>query len=395
MTILFFHLNGIQPNNGGISRITYNLINEFSHIGIAAYALGLKTKDEIEYEKWQYFLPLRELESKENKDCLLSLINKLKVDVIVNQAALDHHAVCFIDEVHQINKKVKIISCIHNSVLTQIKNYPFQIESKLCESHKTFIFKALSLKITRYALELYGILSRHSQYLKMLESSDKVVMLSPGHRKELVKMLCGRYGKKIAYIPNCILNVSNEEVFEEKENLVLWVGTVDRSVKRIDFILDVWEQFWLVNKGWKLLVLGDGPALEWAKKQVKKRNLQTVDFLGRVNPEPYYRKAKISCVTSSHESFSMVILESFSAGVVPIVNNSFPSASYLIKNAYNGRLANEFDRKSFLKCLQETTSSKETLNAMAHNALLSAKKYTAGEISKMWIELFQKLINKE
>lgn len=393
MNIVFFHQNGINPKAGGISRITYNLITELNRRkGINIYALGLLTNEELEYPQWQFFLPAKNLDTEANIRYIAAFMEEKNIDILVNQAALNLKTAYFLAKVHSRCLGVKIVSCIHNSVLTQIKNYSFQIEHRLLSKNKKIAFKILSNGLSRILLEFISVVMRHKQYVKLVQCSDKVVMLCPGHCKEMRRMLWGRFSQKVDYIPNCIIDIDQRVL--PKENIVLWIGTVDLSVKRIDYMLDIWKQFEGKKDGWKLLVLGDGPALNWAKKQVEISGLRRVEFLGRVAPDPYYKRARISCVTSSHEAFPMVILESLANGVVPVVNNCFPSASYLITSGVNGCLAKEFDRNDFVRQLLSLTSNDSYLNRMAENCLIEARKYKASVVCDQWINMFHQLLKE-
>lgn len=83
----------------------------------------------------------------------------------------------------------------------------------------------------------------------------------------------------------------------------------------------------------------------------------------------------------------MVIVESFKYGVVPIVNNSFPSASYLVDNENNGLLVKKFSKKSFLLALRELTSSQSKIEKMRLRGLKSALLYSTDVVGEKWLQL--------
>ena len=91
-------------------------------------------------------------------------------------------------------------------------------------------------------------------------------------------------------------------------------------------MLRIWKQVESKHPDWNLLMLGDGPSWKEMKELSKSLGLQRVSFSGRVQPEVYYKKSSILCVTSVHESFSLVTLEAQRAGCVPILNNAFSPA---------------------------------------------------------------------
>lgn len=387
--VLFFHGNEIRPTKGGVSRITYNLIFALRKYGISTYALGQRKIGSEKAADFQYFLPSFNLSDPTNVTYVKELLEKLHVRVIINQFAIMEGSVRFLNEVRRQVSDVKIISCLHNSVLTQFYNYPFQIEHKLKENHLGLVFSILSLKVCRKMFRLYGIHCKRRQYNDLVSMSDKVIMLSPGHKEELMNVVSIPFGDKISYIPNCV--EARETMHSNKENIILWIGTVDTTVKRIDFMLDVWRQFSKGQNNWNLFILGDGPALRWAKEKSKADKMTNIYFEGRVHPESYYERAKLSCVTSSHESFSMVILESLQYGVVPVVNNSYPSASYLIENGENGYLCEMFNRREYCHILNEVTSDESLLYRMSEKARESVKSFYTDKICKEWIKVFQSL----
>ena len=195
-----------------------------------------------------------------------------------------------------------------------------------------------------------------------------------------------RDSSKIDIIPN--FNSTNLQYDRRKDNEVLWIGTTEFQTKRLDFMLDVWCIVYKNNPGWTLKVLGDGPSLTMAKELVKKEHIANVSFEGRVDPTKYLESAKIICVTSSHESFSLVTIEGLASGVYPVIINSFPAASMLIKNQENGSLVKAFSRAEFAKELNRVMNSPlpspESLAA-------SVEKYSPEQAYQNWMALFDSL----
>lgn len=391
MNILFYGTDATTPNAGGIARITSNLLGYFNRKGFKAFAIARRNDSNKTSEKYQYYFPDISAYSDDNKRFLEKIIEINSINIIINQCGMSMSEVDFLYEQKAKFPTIKIISCIHNPILNQIVNYPYLKENCLRKHSLNWFFKMISFSIFETVYKQCGIFIRKKQYAgKLMLKSDKVVMLSPGHLKELTNVIGDKYIDKISYIPNCI--VLNNVTVSSKENVILWIGAVDTSVKRIDFMLEVWQHFSVINSDWKLMILGDGPDLKWAKDFVVKHNINNIFFVGRVDPTEYYKKAKLSCVTSSYESFSMVIVESFKYGVVPIVNNSFPSASYLIYNEYNGLLTKKFNREDFLSALIRLTSSPELLNAMSRNSFQSSERFSIDAIGEKWLDLFATLI---
>ena len=390
MNILFYGTNASNPTLGGIARISYNLICYFQSQGINCYAITKYMGNTQIKENFQLYFPNENLYSDENNRYLRKIILEKKIDIVINQLAICNTDVDFLYSLKKYYPTLIIVSCIHNPILNQIRNYPYLKEFALKEKHLGFIFEILATPILRYVYNYLGIIIRKKQYvLNLMQKSNSVLMLTPGHMQELLDIVKNDFIEKISYIPNCINLEKDTNI--GKENIVLWIGSVNTSVKRIDYMLDIWKEFSVQNTRWQLMVLGDGPDLVWAKKNVLSNNIKNVSFLGRVNPIPFYKKAKVSCVTSSYESFSMVIIESQKYGVVPIVNNSFPSASYLINNGYNGCLVKMFDKKMFTQSLKDITSNQHLLDKMRVNCLNSVSKFSVSNIGPIWIKYLENL----
>lgn len=84
--------------------------------------------------------------------------------------------------------------------------------------------------------------------------------------------------------------------------------------------------------------------------------LENVHFEGIQEPAPYYRKARILCLTSTHEGMPMVINEALSYGCFPVVFNSFHAAEDMLPNRETGRLIPPFSLRLFARELDELMS---------------------------------------
>ena len=74
------------------------------------------------------------------------------------------------------------------------------------------------------------------------------------------------------------------------------------------------------------------------------------------DPAPYYRKARILCLTSTHEGMPMVINEALSYGCTPIAFNSFHAAEDMLPDRETGRLIPPFSLRLFARELDELMS---------------------------------------
>lgn len=385
MNILFFHGNAIHPNAGGISRITYNLSQLFRSSGYDVKFLSIHPiKDkEYKYDKEQYYLPDGRIDTITNIEFLIKFVTKNNIDLIINQSALNVTSIRFLSKVRE-RSKCKVISCFHNSLLTPVYNYPYQKEWYWKKNHRKWLFKLLRRNALRKFLTHAYIINNHRKYSFVEHNSDAIIFLCDGLRDEFERII-GHKSSKTFVIPNF---TDDNYSGCKKENLILWIGTIDFAVKKIDFILKVWSKLYKAFPDWQLKILGDGAYMHEAEEFAETLGLQRCSFEGRVNPEMYYNKAKITCITSSHEAFPMVIIESFAHGVIPVVNNSFPAAATLINNNENGLLITPFSPDNYISSLHRLLESPKEIYRMSANALESSKKYSGEKILIKWISLF-------
>lgn len=58
----------------------------------------------------------------------------------------------------------------------------------------------------------------------------------------------------------------------KKGKKILWCGRLDFSAKRVDRIIDIWEELAPKNPDWELIVIGDGN-IEYFKNSQRRRIL--------------------------------------------------------------------------------------------------------------------------
>lgn len=388
MNIVFFHNNGIVPTLGGISRITDTLGRLFINRGNNVWYIGVQDKHKgHKYCSWQSFLPSSNLFADENTKYMVEFIKKYQVDILINQCALDYRSAQFLAG---CKKKADflLVSCFHNSILTPVLNGAYQKEYLLKKRGLAFFFYLMRNHFISSLITALYICKHRKHYLSTLQNSDRVVLLCNGQQPELYRMCGITFSEKVCVIPNCIS--INAERPQYKEKIVVWVGTFDYSVKRPDNMLRIWRQVESKHSDWWLLMLGDGPSWEEMKELSKSLGLQQVSFEGRVPPEEYYKKSSILCVTSVHESFSLVTLEAQRVGCVPVLNNAFSPASLLIQDGENGCLVPAFDNNAFANTLDSLMSNPMKLEKMGLKAVESVKRFSFDVVYAQWLNELKK-----
>lgn len=387
MNILFFHRWGINPTGGGVSQITHVLANEFSIHGYKVFYLGFQTVDGVEYTDNQFFLPDRsELICEENISYLNTFCREHEIDVVINQNGLYLESVFFVAKAEGMLR----ITVIHNCIFTQFRNLAYQYEFQLKKKKLELLFNIAKLPLIRRVITRMYIQKYSKYYNQIADNSDYISVMSQGQVDDLKIILNKSKWNKIVLIPNCI----NPKTFEWKPRSknVLWVATIDFKIKRVDLMLNIWKQVQDNHSDWNLRILGDSSYSEEAKRYAKQLGVKNVNFEGRVEPEAYYLDAQIACVTSTHESFSMVLIESFKYGVIPMAFDSFPAANEIIRNGQNGITVSAYDIKQYAAKLSNLMDDEVERERMRINAYESAKKYYSSSVCEKWCSLLLKAV---
>lgn len=385
MNILFFHRWGINPTGGGVSQITHVLANEFSAHGYKVFYLGFQTVDGVEYAGNQVFLPNNsELICEENIDYLNSFCKEHKIDVVINQNGLYLESVAFIAKAAGVLR----ITVIHNCIFTQFRNLAYQHEYKFKQKHLGWLFNVAKLPLIRNLITWVFIQKYTKYYKQIADNSDYISVMSQGQVDDLKLVLNKSEWNKIVLIPNCVTPYSLQ--WKPRSKTVLWVATIDFKIKRVDLVLKIWKQVQDNHPDWSLKILGDSPYSKEAKVYAQQLGVNNVCFVGRVDPSVYYLDAQIACVTSTHESFSMVIIESFKFGVVPMAFDSFPAAKELIDNGKDGFVIPAFDVNEYARVLSGLMDNDDQREKMRKNAQTSALNYYSSSIYEKWKELFER-----
>ena len=356
MNILFLSGYNINPVDGGIARITHTLANLFIASGHSVWYLGYRKVSDDDIRRQLYFPTGKPVATTENQNFLENVIVTKRIDVVIVQK---NPCEAYLKMLHECKKRhdFLIVSCFHNLILTQLYNYAYGVEYKLKKGKLAFIFSLLKNKWINQLLVHIYIIKNKSLYRYIVDNSDVSIVLGEGHKNELLKMIGRKFDDSIQIIPNCINETHMSRL--EKTNEVLWIGNVDCSVKRIDFMIDIWDKIQIKHPDWTLRILGDGPSLQEMKDKIQISNIKNVCFEGRVIPNIYYERAKILCVTSVHESFSLVTIEAKMHGVVPVVQDSFPMAREIVNNGVDGIIVRPFSLNDFCEKLDSLMDNDE------------------------------------
>ena len=371
--ILF--LMGTYPSYGGVEIVSTTLANRFIEDGhqvtIASYIQPHQDGSRLNLsEKCNLLFLSCPVLSAKNIKRLRNYIISHRIDVLINQWIVPFYAT-WVWKLAIRGTNCQIYSVHHNPPDTNMH------------------IQALKKKIDegrRYLKGLYWLVREISRLSLSLciNNSHKFIVLSPSFVPVAKQFSRVSKEDKFLAIPNPNpIPACDDVITEEKE--ILYVGRIEYNQKRTDRVIEVWKELEHTYPDWKLTIVGDGDDREDLQKRINEYGLKQVRITGFVNPQEYYKRASILLLTSEYEGFGLVIVEAMSYGVVPVVYNSFKTASDLISNGYNGVLVEKpFETQKFKKAIQDLMDDADYLNAMSHNGRVVSEEFSMDNVVKEW-----------
>lgn len=393
MNILFLYGSAIEPTKGGVQRVTSVLGTYFKTCGFNVFNLSLKKASS--FFPNQFYLPDDDnFLTEKNRRYFSDFLRENKINIVINQGG--HEPEC--SKLSYSGKEFngKVISVIHNSPLASIKNYSSSKFGQYKRLHIGFLLPIADLKFVKKAIMILYRIKYADHYRNLVEKSDQVVLLSDAFREEFSFFLKSeKLLRKVKSIANPLAFAQPLNSISQQEKTILYVGRIDFNQKRVDILLKIWRHIFQEFPEWNLRIVGDGPDLENAKKMCELSNLKRVNFEGFKNPQEFYNKASIFCMTSAFEGFPLVLAEAQAYGVVPIAFNSFSSINEIIENDHNGILVQPFEIKTYIGELKKLIENPQKLEFLSRNAKANSSKFTVNSIGEKWQTLFKDLIHDD
>ena len=165
-----------------------------------------------------------------------------------------------------------------------------------------------------------------------------------------------------------------------------------KKEKRVSYMLYIWKGIESDKRfdDWRFDIIGDGPSYDDYKNLAINLGLKRVFFHGYQDPTSFYKKSKVSLMTSIAEGWGMTIVESQYYGVVPVVMNTFSSVFDIIDNGVNGIIVPK-SKKKFLIALKNIMTNDERRENMAKAAMKSSMRFNVENIVDMWEKLIDNI----
>lgn len=398
MKILF--LNTYQPTSnasGGIARVTCNLGNLFTENGHKCSLAYYKESDGQVEDCFENSVQLTFHKEQ-------PLLEKLAAahDVFIIQIQMSKAYLHLVPIFGQIRERfgTKVIYCHHSVPFAEAAGYDISyLRFLLFHSNLSFKerIKWSGWCLTSIVLPGYTIRKIAGRRQYVTDHVDKVVLLSKSFIPVFRKYVnCP--DDKVTGIGNCFTfkeKLTSEEL-DSKQKKVLVVANMNEHAKRVSEMLHIWKKVsrhYPEAQQWNLILIGDGPDLEYYRKLSKRLKLTNCVFKGKQDPQPYYRESSILIMASAFEGFGMVILEAQQMGCVPLVYDSYVSVHDLIDDGRNGFLIHNKNQGEYIKQLVKLMTDSDMRHEIAVNCINIDNHFSSDAIYAKWKNLFDSIKN--
>ena len=374
--IAFLHTVAIDPQKGGIEKVTHTLSHELRKRGHNVdYISMMDVYRESCDREHQIFFPDKKIYSKENETFLKNFLQKKRINIVIFQAG-DDKLVPFPHIFKEL--QIRLIVAIH----TDPEFYKALVRSKFILKYGKSIANRCS-----WIIAIKTLLRKKKQkniYRKNARVADSVVLLSSKFIEPFHRYLHIQDKDKVRAIPNPIerSNTHVEEIHKKQE--ILYVGRMNLGEKRVDLLLQIWAIIQDEFPEWSLCLIGGGSDEDKLKKLASELALKRISFEGYQNPEPYYRRASIFCLTSAFEGFPMVLVESSLHRCVPIAFNSSAGLEDIISHGVNGMLVPPSNMEKYANTLRTLIHDEPKRRSLSHAAHENAQRFSLGRIIPLW-----------
>ncbi|NIO20362.1 MAG: glycosyltransferase [Candidatus Aenigmarchaeota archaeon] len=230
--------------------------------------------------------------------------------------------------------------------------------------------------------------NNRERWLNLLENSDLITSTSQFLKNCLIK---NGISKDIYVIPNFI-DIEEKANFNNKVNTILFVGRLIPE-KGINDLLKIVKQIKnkFKQKGWKIIICGDGYLKRKVKSTIKKHSLEgVIEFKGSIEYEKLknlYKNSKILIFPSKWaEPFGRVIIEAMNYGCM-IIGYDSGATSEILGDA--GVLVNNGNIDELSSTISHFLDNPKKIEKFSVKATKRAKVFESNKAMKKYLKLYQ------
>lgn len=167
-----------------------------------------------------------------------------------------------------------------------------------------------------------------------------------------------------------------------------FIGKLD-SHKGIDFLINTILSMSNSNN-LKLVIAGFGPLEDFVKRK-SEEHPSLIEFIGRVNPDEFYKQIDVNIVPSQwNEPFGRVIIESFAYGK-PVIASSNGGIPEIVSDTITGLIFNNSSElmAAISKFMQ---MSDQEYSNFQNSCLIEAENYTHKSVAEKYLNIYKKYL---
>lgn len=301
-----------------------------------------------------------------NRRMVARLIAEHKVDVVVNQWCVPYAVTRFLRGAMK-ESKARLVAVHHNrpNANRRIQNARNGLTHALW-----WLVSALNARF-------------------VYDRSDLTVVLSESFVPVLRSFIRRPEADRIVAIGNPL---TREPVVAAKEKLILYVGRLEETQKRVSRVVETWSVLAPEYPDWRLVIVGDGPDRAYYEQLAA--GLPRVEFVGFDDPGPWYARARILLLTSDFEGFGLVLTEAMAAACVPIALGCDPVISEIVGT--DGTVVpTPYDAETFAAAVRRGIARAFDTAAVQAMAERTMKSFGIDACVDQWEELFEGLREEE
>ena len=192
-------------------------------------------------------------------------------------------------------------------------------------------------------------------------------------------------------------NFNNKEITELRQKLgikdddfvLLLVSRISEEQKNIKFLIDSQKLLNKKYKNIKLLVIGDGPDLEFFKK-ISNENTIFTGMIPWNEVAKYYQLGNVFVTSSKTETQGLTVIEGMAASL-PVVCMNDDSFKIAVIEDYNGLFFN--NKKEYISSIEKLYKNKDKYNTMSKQAFNSSKQFSVKYYGERILDVYNRAIS--
>lgn len=326
---------------------------------------------------------------------------------------------------------------VHNIILTETQDYKYAgillnlaALTKIQPRWKRKFIKAGLLKRYLEDYKIHTIIDNRPRnfqisewFTRQLYGDRRVFYLIQNHNfknylpnsKWLAQLLYGKAAGLVCvsqaiadkvkqrYQLNNVVTIENpvdfkaDETFTETilpQKYILYFGRFDEKAKNFTLMLDAFAQSRIAQKGYQLLLMGEGKSRDLIQSLVKKHHLdQSVAFLPyQKQPFGIVKKARFTILTSHFEGFPLSIVESLANGTPVVAVDCESGPREVIQDQQNGMLVENHNAVALAAAMNRMVDDETLYIRCKSNAAQSVARFSLESTSKKWDELLSRTV---